>query len=154
MIISIKDILKLLPHRYPFLLLERLENIKPHESATGIKNVSINEPFFQGHFPENPIMPGVLIIEFMAQTAGALVLHSLGLDDLHNLEKHPLVYFMSIENARFRKPVLPGDCLSAHVEKRHMRKNVWRFQGTASVGDAIVAEATYTAMITNDQNFI
>ena len=134
-----------IPHRYPFLLIDRLVDIVPNESATGIKNVTINEPFFQGHFPTRPIMPGVLIVEAMAQTAGCLVVHSMGLKG-----KNRLVYFMSIENARFRKPVVPGDQLRIHVVRERNRANVWRFRGEAKVDGSLVAEATYTAMIANE----
>jgi 3-hydroxyacyl-[acyl-carrier-protein] dehydratase len=140
--IDITRIMRLIPHRYPFLLIDRIVDVVPSISATGIKNVSINEPHFQGHFPQRPVMPGVLIIEAMAQTAGALVMHSLG----HEAEGK-LVYFMTIENARFRRPVVPGDQLLIHVKKDRNRGNVWKFNGEAKVGDVLVAEATYSAMI-------
>jgi 3-hydroxyacyl-[acyl-carrier-protein] dehydratase len=144
--LDVNQIMELIPHRYPFLLIEKLVEIVPHESAVGIKNVSINEPYFQGHFPGRPIMPGVLIIEAMAQTAACVVVHSLG-----GVSKSPkLVYFMSVENARFRKPVTPGDQLRIHVKRERNRANVWRFSGEARVGDQLMAEATYTAMIVNE----
>jgi 3-hydroxyacyl-[acyl-carrier-protein] dehydratase len=140
--IDIDKIMEMIPHRYPFLMIDRVSDLIPNKSAIGIKNVSINEPHFQGHFPDKPIMPGVLIIEAMAQTAGVLVVHSLG-DETHG----KLVYFMSVENAKFRNPVLPGDVLKIHVETKHHRKSVWKFDGTAKVNDVIVSESTFTAMI-------
>ena len=143
--LDVLAVMEHIPHRYPFLLIDRLVDIVPNESATGVKNVTINEPFFQGHFPTRPIMPGVLIVEAMAQTAGCLVVHSIGLKG-----KNRLVYFMSIENARFRKPVVPGDQLRIHVIRERNRANVWRFRGEAKVDGSLVAEATYTAMIANE----
>lgn len=140
--IDIDKIMEMIPHRYPFLMIDRVSDLIPNKSAIGIKNVSINEPHFQGHFPDKPIMPGVLIIEAMAQTAGVLVVHSLG-DETHG----KLVYFMSVENAKFRNPVLPGDVLKIHVETKQHRKSVWKFDGTAKVNDVIVSESTFTAMI-------
>ena len=136
------QIMELIPHRYPFLMIERLTEIVPHESAVGVKQVSVNEPHFQGHFPNRPIMPGMLIVEAMAQTAACLVMHSLGLE-----KEGRLVYFMSVEEARFRKPVVPGDTLKVKVQKQRRRNNVWRFAGEARVDGVLVAEATYTAMI-------
>ncbi|HEX9461945.1 MAG TPA: 3-hydroxyacyl-ACP dehydratase FabZ [Alphaproteobacteria bacterium] len=144
-IIDIGRIMRLIPHRYPFLMIDRIVDVVPSVSATGIKNVSINEPHFQGHFPQRPVMPGVLIIEAMAQTAGALVVHSLGQE-----AEGKLVYFMTIENARFRRPVVPGDQLLIHVVKDRSRGNVWKFNGEAKVGDTLVAEATYSAMILDE----
>lgn len=144
-IIDIGRIMRLIPHRYPFLMIDRIVDVVPSVSATGIKNVSINEPHFQGHFPQRPVMPGVLIIEAMAQTAGALVVHSLGQE-----AEGKLVYFMTIENARFRRPVVPGDQLLIHVVKERSRGNVWKFNGEAKVGDTLVAEATYSAMILDE----
>ena len=141
-IIDIDKIMEMIPHRYPFLMIDRVSDLIPNKSAIGIKNVSINEPHFQGHFPDKPIMPGVLIIEAMAQTAGVLVVHSLG-DETHG----KLVYFMSVENAKFRNPVLPGDALKIHVETKQHRKSVWKFDGIAKVNDVIVSESTFTAMI-------
>ena len=143
--LDIVRIMALIPHRYPFLMIERLTEIVPHESAVGIKNVSINEPHFQGHFPDRPIMPGMLIIEAMAQTAACLVMQSLGLT-----REGKVVYFMSIDEARFRKPVVPGDTLRIHVQKQRRRGNVWRFAGEAKVAGVLVAEAVYTAMIADE----
>jgi 3-hydroxyacyl-[acyl-carrier-protein] dehydratase len=140
--IDIRRILEVLPHRYPFLLIDRMKDIVPNESCVGIKNVTINEPFFIGHFPGAPVMPGVLIIEAMAQTAGALVVHSAGKD----LEGK-LVYFLAIDDARFRKPVGPGDQLHIHVKKEQNRRNIWRFRAEAKVDGNLVAEAAVTAMI-------
>lgn len=140
--LDIHAIMKLIPHRYPMLLLDRLTAIVPGESAIGVKNVTINEPFFQGHFPQRPIMPGVLIVEALAQTAAALVVHTLG-DDAHG----KLVYFMGIEKARFRRPVEPGAQLHLEVVKEQSRGNVWRFAGKARVDGAVAAEATFAAMI-------
>jgi 3-hydroxyacyl-[acyl-carrier-protein] dehydratase len=140
--IDIERIMELIPHRYPFLLIDRMVDIVAGESATGIKNVTVNEPCFQGHFPGHPIMPGVLIIESMAQTSAALVVHTLGED-----AEGRVVYFMSVDTARFRKPVTPGDVMRINVKKQARRRNVWKFQGEAVVDGAVVAEATYTAMI-------
>lgn len=141
-VLDIERILEVLPHRYPMLLVDRIIDINGNESATGIKNVSINEPFFQGHFPVRPVMPGVLIIESMAQTAGALIVNWLGKE-----AEGKLVYFMTIDNARFRKPVTPGDTLHIHVKLIRSRKNIWKFHGDAKVDGTTVAEATYSAMI-------
>jgi 3-hydroxyacyl-[acyl-carrier-protein] dehydratase len=143
--LGIEQILKMLPHRYPFLMIDRLEEIVPDKSAVGIKNVTANEPFFQGHFPDKPIMPGVLIVEAMAQTAAVLVVYTIGKE-----VEGSLVYFMSVENARFRKMVLPGDQMRVHVERIHKRGNVWKFRAEAKVGGVICAEATYTAMIVDE----
>lgn len=146
--IDVTGIMKKIPHRYPMLLIDRVIDIVRAESCTGIKNVSINEPYFQGHFPGRPIMPGVLIIEAMAQTAATLVVDSLdGID----AESH-IVYFMTIENARFRKPVVPGDQLQIRVKKERHRGTVWKFKGEAFVGDTLCAEAIYTAMLVPDQD--
>jgi 3-hydroxyacyl-[acyl-carrier-protein] dehydratase len=142
--IDVDGIMKLIPHRYPMLLVDRLIDIVPGESCTGVKNVTVNEPFFQGHFPGHPIMPGVLIVEAMAQTAGALVVYSLS--DLSG-KAIPIVYFMTIEDARFRKPVLPGDQLHFKVKKERSRGLVWKFRGEAFVDGQLVAEAVYTAML-------
>jgi 3-hydroxyacyl-[acyl-carrier-protein] dehydratase len=141
-ILDTKRIMDMLPHRYPFLLLDRLIDVVPNESAVGVKNVTINENFFQGHFPGNPVMPGVLIIEAMAQTAAALVVDSGGKE----LEGK-LVYFMAIDQARFRKPVVPGDVLKIHVLRQQNRRNVWKFQCEAKVEGELCAEALVTAMI-------
>jgi 3-hydroxyacyl-[acyl-carrier-protein] dehydratase len=139
---DIMRIMKLLPHRYPFLMVERMFDMKGDESGVGVKNVSINEPFFQGHFPQFPVMPGVLIIEGLAQTAGALCVASLG-----ETYVPQVVYFMAIDRAKFRKPVLPGDTLFYHVRKVRSRGRAWRFFGEAKVNDAVVAEAEVSAMI-------
>ena len=140
--IDIERIMQMIPHRYPFLMVDRVVDVVPGQSATGIKNVSIDEPFFQGHFPSHPVMPGVLIVEAMAQTAGIVVVHSLG-----PAAEGKVVYFMSVENARFRKPVTPGDRLHIHVTKRAGRGNVWKFSGEAKVDGKVVADAVYSAMI-------
>ncbi|MDE1151237.1 MAG: 3-hydroxyacyl-ACP dehydratase FabZ [Micavibrio sp.] len=135
-------IMEMIPHRYPFLLIDRVIEVDPNERAVSLKNVTINENFFQGHFPGAPVMPGVLIIEAMAQTAAALVVHSAGKE----LEGK-LVYFMAIDEAKFRKPVVPGDQLIIEVVKVQNRRNVWRFKGEAKVDGALCAEAIVTAMI-------
>lgn len=140
--IDILRIMQLIPHRYPFLMIDRITDVIAGETATGIKNVSINEFYFQGHFPQRPVMPGVLIIEAMAQTAAALVVHTLGTQS-----EGKLVYFMSVDNARFRRPVFPGDRLAVRVVKKQSRQSVWKFDGEARVGDKLVAEATFAAMI-------
>ena len=140
--IDINRIKELIPHRYPFLLIDGIQTLTPNESATGIKNVSANESFFEGHFPDRPVMPGVLIIESMAQTAGCLVVVSLGKES-----EGKLVYFMTIENARFRKPVVPGDRLVINVQKLRSRGSVFKFSGKAFVGEVLAAEATFSAMI-------
>lgn len=140
--IDIMRIMELIPHRYPFLLVDRVTEVMVGESAVGIKNVTINEPFFQGHFPRQPVMPGVLIIESMAQTAAVLVVESLGGEAAGKL-----VYFMTIDEARFRKPVMPGDTLKVHVNKLRSRGNVWKFSGEVRVEGTLVAEARFAAMI-------
>jgi 3-hydroxyacyl-[acyl-carrier-protein] dehydratase len=142
-ILDVEQIKKLLPHRAPMLLVEKLTDIVPRQSATGYKAVSINEPFFMGHFPERALMPGVLIVEAMAQTAGALVVHSLA------GTAAPSVYFMTIEKARVRKPVVPGDLLRMPVKAIRQRGPVWKFSGQAFVGDDLCAEAEFSAMIHN-----
>jgi 3-hydroxyacyl-[acyl-carrier-protein] dehydratase len=139
---DIAQIMRAIPHRYPFLLVDRIVEVVKDTSAIGIKNVTINENFFQGHFPEHPVMPGVLIIECMAQTAAVLVVESLGPDS-----RGKLVYFMSIENAKFRRPVVPGDQMRVHVVRERKRGNIWKFHAEAKVDDKVVAEATYAAMI-------
>jgi 3-hydroxyacyl-[acyl-carrier-protein] dehydratase len=144
-LIEIKQLLKMIPHRYPFLLIDRLVDVRHDHSAIGVKNVSVNEPFFQGHFPGHPVMPGVLIIESMAQTAAALVISTLGPD-----AGIPIVYFMSVEGAKFRKPVTPGDQLRLTVTKERRRGNVWKFTGIGRVDGAVVAEASITAMIMDE----
>lgn len=139
--IDILKLLQLLPHRYPFLLVDRIINMDGDNSATGIKNVTFNEPHFTGHFPEQPVMPGVLIVEAMAQTAGAICLHNAGGN------KPALVYFMTIDNAKFRRPVVPGDRLEIHVKKLKQRGNIWRFACDATVDGSKVAEAEISAMM-------
>ena len=139
---DITRVMKLLPHRYPMLLVDRIYDMAGDESCVGVKNVSVNEPYFQGHFPQFPVMPGVLIIEGLAQTAGALCVHSLGED-----YKAELVYFMGIDGAKFRKPVVPGDQLHYHVRKIRKRGRVWRFYGEAKVNGHVVAEAEISAML-------
>jgi 3-hydroxyacyl-[acyl-carrier-protein] dehydratase len=134
--------MRAIPHRFPFLLIDRIVDMIKNVSAIGIKNVSINEPFFQGHFPGHPVMPGVLIIESMAQTAAVLVVETLGPD-----ARGKVVYFMSVEGAKFRRPVVPGDQIQVHVIKQRHRGNVWKFHAIARVDGASVAEATFAAMI-------
>lgn len=138
---NILDIMKKLPHRYPFLLVDRIIDIQPSVSITGIKNVTINEPYFQGHFPGQPIMPGVLMVEAMAQVAGVLAFSS-GVETKS-------VFFLSIEKAKFRKPVVPGDQLRLEIKVLQQRGNVWKFSGAARVDDKVAAEADFTAMVTD-----
>jgi 3-hydroxyacyl-[acyl-carrier-protein] dehydratase len=140
--VDIKRILQMIPHRYPMLMVDRVVDMHLDHSAVGIKNVSINEPFFQGHFPSEPVMPGVLIVEAMAQTAAVLVVATFGAES-----EGKLVYFMSIDGVRFRRPVLPGDQLQLRVEKVQSRGNVWKFAGKAMVEGKVAAEATFAAMI-------
>ena len=135
----IKD---MIPHRFPMLMIDKIVDLVRDEHATGIKNVTVNEPHFQGHFPAEPVMPGVLIIEAMAQTAAVLVVATLGPD-----REGSLVYFMSIDAARFRKPVVPGDTVHIRVSKQRKRGNVWKFEAKAMVNHTLVAEATFAAMI-------
>ncbi|MGP1253029.1 MAG: 3-hydroxyacyl-ACP dehydratase FabZ [Kiloniellales bacterium] len=142
---DIMSVMRMIPHRYPFLMIDRVVDIQLDRSAVGIKNVSINEPHFQGHFPRQPVMPGVLIIESMAQTAAVLVVETL-----EGAAAGKLVYFMTVEGARFRKPVVPGDQLRVHVTKVKNRGPVWKFSGEAKVEGTLVAEATFTAMIMDD----
>lgn len=132
----------MIPHRDPFLLIDRVEHVNYNKSAVGIKNVTGDEDFFRGHFPGHPIMPGVLIVEAMAQTAGVLVVASLGEE-----AEGKLVYFMTVDSARFRKPVTPGDVLELSVELKRSKFNVYKFDGKAMVGDTLVAQATFSAMI-------
>ena len=140
--LDIAGIMHAIPHRYPFLMLDRVVDMIRDYSATGVKNVTVNESFFQGHFPNHPVMPGVMIVESMAQTAAVLVVETLGPDAAGKL-----VYFMTIEGAKFRRPVVPGDQLKIHVEKVRSRNNVWKFNGVARVDGVAVAEATFSAMI-------
>lgn len=141
-VVDIARIMQAIPHRYPFLMIDRVVDVVPHVSAVGVKNVTINEFFFQGHFPHHPVMPGVLIIEAMAQTAAVLVVETLGPESAGKV-----VYFMSVEAAKFRRPVIPGDQLRIHVQKERNRGNVWKFHAVARVDEVAVAEATYAAMI-------
>ncbi len=140
--IDVVRIMEMIPHRYPFLMIDRMIDLVPDVSAVSIKNVSINEQFFQGHFPGHPVMPGVLIVEAMAQTSGVLVTETMG-----EQTEGKMVYFMSIEQARFRNPVTPGDSLLISVKKLQNRGPVWKFSGEAHVGGTLMAEATFTAMI-------
>ncbi len=144
--LDINRIMKLLPHRYPFLLIDKMIDLNGEESGTAIKNVTINEPFFQGHFPGSPVMPGVLLVEAMAQAAGAIVLEHLGDDHAGKL-----VFFMSIDNARFRKPVLPGDTVHFHVKLAQKRAPVWKYDCVAMVEGKKVAEAQIGAMLMNER---
>jgi|TARA_B100001059_G_C17621270_1_gene469657 3-hydroxyacyl-[acyl-carrier-protein] dehydratase len=139
---DIEDIQRRIPHRYPFLFIDLVRNIKLNESAIGIKNVTFNEPHFQGHFPRKPIMPGVTIVEAMAQTSAVLVSHSLG-----TLDDELLVYFMTLDNCRFRKIVSPGDVLELHVEVIRKGTKIWKFSGKAIVEENVVAEAIFSAML-------
>ncbi|AEP09650.1 3-hydroxyacyl-ACP dehydratase FabZ [Micavibrio aeruginosavorus] len=140
--IDITRIMEMIPHRYPILLVDRILEFVPNERAVGLKNVTFNEPHFQGHFPRFPVMPGVLIVEAMAQTAAIMVVQTLGKE-----AEGKLVYFMTIDEARFRKPVVPGDSLHIHVQKTKQRGPVWKFKGEAMVGDTLCAEAEFSAMI-------
>jgi 3-hydroxyacyl-[acyl-carrier-protein] dehydratase len=141
-VVDVARIMHAIPHRYPFLMIDRVVSVVRNHSAIGIKNVSVNESFFQGHFPNHPVMPGVLIIESMAQTAAVLVVETLGPEAAGKV-----VYFMSIEGAKFRRPIVPGDQVRIHVTKERNRGNVWKFNAVARVDGVSVAEATYAAMI-------
>jgi len=143
-VVDIQKLMAYLPHRYPFLLVDKMIECNGDESCIGIKNVTMNEPHFQGHFPTIPIMPGVLLIEGMAQTAGALCVHS-GLAGTSSK-----VYFMTIDKAKFRKPVVPGDCVEYHMQKLKSRRNIWWFKGTGKVGGQVVCEAEISAMLVED----
>ena len=140
--IDIAEILNRIPHRYPFLLVDRAEAYRPHQSIVGIKCVTINEPFFQGHFPGNPVMPGVLIIEALAQTGAVLMSKSLEVDT-----EGKTIFFMSVDNARFRTPVRPGDVIRMEVEVTRARSSIFKFKGVAKVGDKVAAEAEFAAMV-------
>lgn len=140
--VDIMRIMEMIPHRYPFLMIDRVIDVVPDQSAVGIKNVTINENYFQGHFPRQPVMPGVLIIESMAQTAAVLVVETL-----EGAAAGKLVYFMTVEEGRFRKPVFPGDQLHVKVSKLRSRGPVWKFKGEAYADDVLRAEAVFSAMI-------
>jgi 3-hydroxyacyl-[acyl-carrier-protein] dehydratase len=144
--IDILRIMEMIPHRYPMLMIDRIERVYLGESAVGIKNVSINESFFNGHFPGKPVMPGVLIVEAMAQTAAALVVATMGTE-----AEGKLVYFMTIDEARFRRPVMPGDRLELRVVRQQNRRNVWKFSGEAWVDGQKMAEAIFSAMIVDEK---
>jgi 3-hydroxyacyl-[acyl-carrier-protein] dehydratase len=139
---DIERIMQMIPHRYPFLMIDRIVDVVADKTATGIKNVSINEHYFQGHFPRQAVMPGVLLIEAMAQTAAVLVVHTLGA-----AFEGKLVYFMSVDNCRFRRPVVPGDQLHVLVTKDRNRGMIWKFTGEIKVDGNVVADATFAAMI-------
>lgn len=143
MVADIKEIQDILPHRYPFLLIDKVIEIEEGVKAVGIKNITINEPFFQGHFPGNPVMPGVLVIEAMAQT-GAILAYKSGV-------RGKSVFFMSVEKAKFRKPVLPGDQLRLEIRLLHRRQTVVKFECFAYVNTTLVAEAEFTAMVTDKE---
>jgi 3-hydroxyacyl-[acyl-carrier-protein] dehydratase len=145
MAFDIAQIMEAIPHRYPFLLIDKIVDVVKGETAVGIKNVTINEPFFPGHFPQKPVMPGVLILEAMAQTAGVLAIDFLG-DDA----KGKVVYFMGIDGAKFRQPVVPGDQLHLKVTKTRGGGAVWKFDAVATVDGTMVAQAKLTAMIAAD----
>lgn len=142
-LIDINDIISMIPHRYPILLVDRVVELEKDQHIVGLKNVTFNEPHFQGHFPAKPIMPGVLIIEAMAQASAVLVVETVGRETAEG----KLVYFMTIENTKFRKPVVPGDALYLHVTKTRNRGNVWKFDGQAKVDGEVVAEASFSAMV-------
>ncbi|MFZ5617741.1 MAG: 3-hydroxyacyl-ACP dehydratase FabZ [Pseudomonadota bacterium] len=141
-VLEVDELMQILPHRFPMLMIDRLIDIKPGDSAVGVKNVSYNEQFFQGHFPQKPIMPGVLMIEAMAQAAAAFTSYTENLD-----AEGKIVLFMGVDKARFRKPVIPGDQLLIKVRTAHRRPPVWRFEGEATVAGKLVAEATFAAML-------
>lgn len=142
--LDIEGVKRLLPHRPPMLMIDRLTDIRSGESAVGWKGVTINEPWFPGHFPDYAVMPGVLIVEAMAQAAGALVVYTLSVED-----ERRMVYFLTIDKARFRKPVRPGALLRLPVSVKRHRGPVWRFEGKAFVGDELCAEAEFSAMLTD-----
>lgn len=145
-LIEVKELFKLLPHRYPFLLIDKIVDVNSDTSAVGIKNVTFNEPHFAGHFPEDPIMPGVLIVEAMAQTAGAICAKK------NSEGQRKLVYFMTIDGAKFRRPVVPGDVLELRVEKKKQRGNIFKYHCEAYVGDEKAAEAEIGAMMVNPED--
>jgi 3-hydroxyacyl-[acyl-carrier-protein] dehydratase len=140
--VDIVRIMEMIPHRYPMLMVDKVVRMVRDQSATGIKNVTVNEPYFQGHFPSRPVMPGVMIIESMAQTAAVLVVHTLG-----SASEGKLVYFMTVDNARFRRPVVPGDTMHIHVVKERRRGNVWKFSGKVMIEDQVAADANFAAIL-------
>jgi len=140
---DISEILRLLPHRYPFVMIDRIVNIRGEDYGVGIKNVTFNEPQFVGHFPDNPVMPGVLLIEGMAQTAGVLCLRQMS-----KKERRRAMYFLTIDKAKFRKPAIPGDTIEYHVNKIAQRRNMWWYRAEAKVGGVLIAEAEVGAIIT------
>ena len=144
---DVLKIMQLLPHRYPFLLIDKIVDMDGDRSGVGIKNVTFNEPQFQGHFPGQPVMPGVMIIEAMAQTAGAMCVYGRGPDS----PPPKLVYFMTIDECKFRKPVVPGDVMKLHMSKQRQRRNMWWFKGEARVEGELVAEATISAMLVENE---
>jgi 3-hydroxyacyl-[acyl-carrier-protein] dehydratase len=141
---EIREILRLLPHRYPFVMIDRIVDIRGEDHGIGIKNVTVNEPQFQGHFPGNPVMPGVLLIEGMAQTAGVLCLRQMD----EATRKNAVFYFLTIDKAKFRRPAVPGDTIEYHVDKIAHRRNMWWYRAEAKVGGALIAEAEVGAVIT------
>jgi 3-hydroxyacyl-[acyl-carrier-protein] dehydratase len=143
--IDLRRIMEMIPHRHPFLMIDKVVDAVADRCATGVKNLSGDEYYFEGHFPARAVMPGVLIIEAMAQTAAVLVVHTLG-----PASEGKLVYFMSVDNARFRRPVFPPATLEIYVTKQRNRGNVWKFEGLAKVGDNVMAEAIFAAMILDD----
>lgn len=146
-ILEVGEVMQILPHRFPFLLIDRLVEIKPGESAVGIKNVTVNEHFFQGHFPQKPVMPGVLIVEAMAQAAAAFTSYTENLD-----VENKIVLFMGVDKARFRRPVVPGDQLRILVRTAQKRPPVWRFEGEAFVDGKLAADASFSAMLAHVPN--